>query len=836
MLTKKINKFVTRPLQFISDIKNPIVKNFYLKNSTNIRNFIRRFWSTDYYNSLYAHFLKTREYELLFLRKGNSDISFATLPWTPKGHQIYVGQILGAKKVGFPKNIKKEKIDVFTNWGMTEAPKHNKISLVAEHKGRPVVRLEYGFISGKDVAAIDSPQCSLLMSPWVMYYDASRPTFMDFLLNSEWQLSPIQLNNVKSQIKTIIEKRLTKYNAGKLQFIKKIPETGNKRVLLIDQRKGDLSVSYGGASESTFDEMFKAAYAKEGYDVIIKVHPDALKGGFGSYLAKYVDYDPKRVFVVAEDVNPYVLLNECDEVFVVVSGMGFEAAMLGKPVTCFGSPFYSGWGFTKDIKTKKFREKKRSVEEFFYIYYDLCSRYYLPGKGQVDLNTFLADFPLYLQDKLPTKQPVPKDKATKPCSLKVMFVIPSPRNGATGINCQKYALELRKLGVQSQIYAEGNHYGDNDGISWNRIRFDGKRLDPGTRKKIVSFNPDIVYLWGCRTKPQRAALEALVLTDAKLVLHYEDDDEQVFKSKNPEQDSSNLKSIDGLLLDESTQKKLFSDFNVMHLLNVIRDVSYDRWVDPILRHVCLNLSAGYTGIWKPFTEELQQTFKKKSLLLPPVFMREQLPQPSSSSLRDSLCRKYSIDPASVIIFINGNIYTYSDEFKVFLQYLSVLSSGYSRNIHLMFISKTDEQKQIFKESYDGSYGVTILENLNDYNYQYVMMGADLMASPGLNDTFTKYRVPSRFVVPMACGKPVLVHRAGFGESLVQGENAIILNENDDINTWAEETEKYFSHDQLSKIGKGALGFANQYFDVASNAKALAGYLEEIKSSGTKPFA
>lgn len=834
MFTRKINKFITRPLEFISDIKNPIVKLFYIKNSKRIRDFIIRFWPSEYYNALYSHFLKSREYELLFLRKGNSDVSFATLPWTPKGHQIYVGPILGAKKIGFPKNIKKDKIDVFTTWGMTIAPKHNKISLVAEHKGRPVVRLEYGFIAGKDVAALDSPQCSLLMSPWVMYYDSSRPTFMDFLLNSKWKLSKSQLQNVKSQIKTIVDKKLTKYNAGKHQFARKIPVTGNKRVLLIDQRKGDLSVSYGGASEETFDEMFNAAYAKAGYDVIIKVHPDALKGGFGSYLAKYVDYDPKRVFVVSEDINPYVLLKECEEVFVVVSGMGFEAAMLGKPVTCFGSPFYSGWGFTNDIKKKKYRDKKRSVEEFFYIYYDLCTRYYLPGKGQVDLSTFLEGFPLYLQDKL-ISDPVISEP--KPCApeLKVMFFIPSPRSGATGINCQKYALELRKLGIKSQIYAEGNHYGDNDGISWNRIRFAGKRLDPGSRQKILSFNPDIIYLWGCRTKAQRAALEALILTDAKLVLHCEDDDEQIFKTKHPEQNSSTLKEIDGLQIDQFTQKRLFSDFNITHLINVINDVNYDRWVDPILRYLCLKLSAGYTGIWKPFTEELQNTFKKKSLLLPPVFMREQLPQLNIEEARESLCLKYSIDPDSIIIFINGNIYTYSDEFKFFLKYLSVISSKFSKKIHLMFISKTDEHKNIFKENYDGSYSFTMLENLNDYDYQHVMMGSDIMASPGLSDTFTKYRVPSRFVVPMACGKPVLVHRMGFGESLVQGKNAIILNETDDINSWAFETEKYFTFDALKNIGRESLAFANQYFDVAKNAQLLANYLNEVKSTGIKPF-
>ena len=153
----------------------------------------------------------------------------------------------------------------------------------------------------------------------------------------------------------------------------------------------------------------------------------------------------------------------------------------------------------------------------------------------------------------------------------------------------------------------------------------------------------------------------------------------------------------------------------------------------------------------------------------------------------------------------------------------------------MFISKTDEHKNIFKENYDGSYSFTMLEKLNDYDYQHVMMGSDIMASPGLSDTFTKYRVPSRFVVPMACGKPVLVHRMGFGESLVQGKNAIILNETDDINSWAFETEKYFTFDALKNIGRESLAFANQYFDVAKNAQLLANYLNEVKSTGIKPF-
>ena len=37
-----------------------------------------------------------------------------------------------------------------------------------------------------------------------------------------------------------------------------------------------------------------------------------------------------------------------DRVYVVSSTMGFEALLAGKSVTCFGMPWYAGWGATDD--------------------------------------------------------------------------------------------------------------------------------------------------------------------------------------------------------------------------------------------------------------------------------------------------------------------------------------------------------------------------------------------------------------------------------------------------------------------------------------------------------
>ena len=49
------------------------------------------------------------------------------------------------------------------------------------------------------------------------------------------------------------------------------------------------------------------------------------------------------------DVSMGALLTAVDEVHVLTSLAGFEALLRGRAVTCYGQPFYSGWGLTQDI-------------------------------------------------------------------------------------------------------------------------------------------------------------------------------------------------------------------------------------------------------------------------------------------------------------------------------------------------------------------------------------------------------------------------------------------------------------------------------------------------------
>src|SRR5262249_22169442 len=66
---------------------------------------------------------------------------------------------------------------------------------------------------------------------------------------------------------------------------------------------------------------------------------------------------------VIGDVNMAELLTMVDEVHVMSSLSGFEALLRGLPVTCYGRPFYSGWGLTRDLAAPTERRVRRLTLE-----------------------------------------------------------------------------------------------------------------------------------------------------------------------------------------------------------------------------------------------------------------------------------------------------------------------------------------------------------------------------------------------------------------------------------------------------------------------------------------
>jgi capsular polysaccharide export protein len=92
------------------------------------------------------------------------------------------------------------------------------------------------------------------------------------------------------------------------------------------------------------------------------------------------------VRVFAEDISPQSLLRHMQKVYVVTSQYGFEALLAGKPVVCFGQPWYAGWGLTDDRHPKArelaARRQPTTLSNLFTAAYLRYCRYRHPVSGK----------------------------------------------------------------------------------------------------------------------------------------------------------------------------------------------------------------------------------------------------------------------------------------------------------------------------------------------------------------------------------------------------------------------------------------------------------------------
>ena len=277
-------------------------------------------------------------------------------------------------------------------WGLKQSGK--AAEALARSHGLPLLRLEDGFLRSLDLGVKGAPPYALVVDDTGIYYDSTRPSALENLLNSDAWQTPELLAEARSAMSAILTHNLSKYNHAPDAPADLIPDRGRPRILILDQTRHDLSVLLGGADAGTFTRMLEAACREHpGADIWVKTHPDVLSGRKQGF---FDPHDlPAGVHLLAEDVSPLSLLRQVDEVYCVTSQMGFEALLLGKKVHCFGMPFYAGWGLTHDRQQCLRRTAVRSLEEVFAAAYILYSRYVHPVTGRrcgiMDIIRLLAE-------------------------------------------------------------------------------------------------------------------------------------------------------------------------------------------------------------------------------------------------------------------------------------------------------------------------------------------------------------------------------------------------------------------------------------------------------------
>ncbi|WP_156291274.1 capsular polysaccharide export protein, LipB/KpsS family [Oceanobacillus salinisoli] len=261
---------------------------------------------------------------------------------------------------------------VFIVWGFHM---DEELFRYASHHEIAVYRVEDGFVRSKGLGSMHTPPYSLCIDRKGMYFDASRPSDLEDILNTyPFHEDKRLMEQAKHSIKLLIELGVSKYNHVEIKNIGEIygPKS-KKRILVIGQVEDDASVLRGSFQKWTNNDLVRIASEENPEaEIMYKPHPDVLTGR----RKKQSNPDDIRHLakVIEEPLSLVDAFQTIDHVYTITSLSGFEALIRGLPVTTLGAPFYSGWGLTDDRQVIQRRKRKLTIEELFagaYILYPM---------------------------------------------------------------------------------------------------------------------------------------------------------------------------------------------------------------------------------------------------------------------------------------------------------------------------------------------------------------------------------------------------------------------------------------------------------------------------------
>ncbi|WQO98180.1 capsular polysaccharide biosynthesis protein (plasmid) [Sinorhizobium meliloti] len=265
-------------------------------------------------------------------------------------------------------------------WGFKYPP---SLKWFCHRFGIPFYHVEDGFIRSVSLGAQRSPPASLIIDSQTLHYDARNASDLEHTLQTyDFAADEALMERAEKCIRMLLDLRVSKYNLGKRVNLDTIlgPKT-TRRVLVIGQVETDASIAFGCDRPVTNNDLVRlAASENPGAQIIYKPHPEVLHGTRSGVS------DPAEVAdiceMLKEDIAPADALEGIDRVYTITSLMGFEALLRGIPVTCYGMPFYAGWGVTDDRQLCERRTRRLTAPAIFSAAYLLRSRYFDPATSE----------------------------------------------------------------------------------------------------------------------------------------------------------------------------------------------------------------------------------------------------------------------------------------------------------------------------------------------------------------------------------------------------------------------------------------------------------------------
>jgi capsular polysaccharide export protein len=211
-----------------------------------------------------------------------------------------------------------------------------------------VTNIEDGFLRSVGLGSSFHPASSLVLDSRGIYYDPSRPSDLEHILNTV-DFDAEMLTQAKALRTAIVDLGLSKYNL-QVRPTLDVGAAGDRlRLLVPGQVEGDASVIVGGDSCSNLALLHRVRRAEPEAFIVYKEHPDVTAG---NRRGRIPEADAQALAdLVVRDVDIIACVEAVDQVHTLTSLTGFEALLRGKPVVTYGWPFYAGWGLTIDRAT-----------------------------------------------------------------------------------------------------------------------------------------------------------------------------------------------------------------------------------------------------------------------------------------------------------------------------------------------------------------------------------------------------------------------------------------------------------------------------------------------------
>lgn len=259
-------------------------------------------------------------------------------------------------------------------WG--RKPSARVAEVYAARHGLTVWRAEDGFLRSLGLGH-EEPPLSLVLDDVGIYYDATAPSRLEALVRA----GHTDTERARAQALRALwrQGRLSKYNAAR----DAPPPVDGPFVLVVDQTFGDASIAFGQADARSFARMLEAALDEHpGLPVVLKVHPDVIAGRKRGHFEALTPGQAARVTLLAGGAHPCGLFEAAQAVYTVTSQMGFEALLWGRPVRCFGMPFYAGWGLSGDALRAPARRGPVALDDLVHAALVDYPRYLDPETGR----------------------------------------------------------------------------------------------------------------------------------------------------------------------------------------------------------------------------------------------------------------------------------------------------------------------------------------------------------------------------------------------------------------------------------------------------------------------